>query len=252
MEGEDITPEEVLGKLEEGEDVASSQPSPESLINMFDMILNEKGYDELVYIPMSSTLSGSYDMASSFARLYDGKVQVVDNRRISVSLMCSVFDAVTLTERGYNARQIKKKLEDEASNQSIYITLPTVRRLVKTGRITPKGAALAGLLHIKPILSIANGKIDAFSRTRGMKMAENIMIDAIKKDKLVHFKEVSLKKLRLFVANTYIHEGPGELWRKKVLGRFPEFDKVESFILPASICVHVGANLEGIGIVEVL
>lgn len=250
LEGEDITPEEVCRKIDQGVEVVTSQPSPEVLIDMFDMILGEKGYDELVYIPMSSALSSSYETAVSFAREYDGRVQVVDNRRISVSQMCSCLDAVKYVRMGLSAAEIKQRLERDAGRQAIYITLPTVKRLVRTGRITSRGAALAGILNIKPILFIGNQKIDAFARARGMKMAETIMIDAIKKVWKTLFDGVPIQRLRMFVANSYYEEEPREVWRAKVQALFPQF-AVQSYVLPASICVHVGSNLEGIGMIEV-
>lgn len=249
LEGEGISAVELCRKLDEGSDAVSSQPSPESLLDMFDMILNDKGYDELVYIPMSSALSSSYETAISFSREYDGRVQVVDNRRISVSQMCSVYDALTLINQGLSAHEIKQKLELDAGRQTIYISLPTVKRLVKTGRITPRGAALASFLNIKPVLHIGNEKIDAFARARGMKMAENIMIEATRRDERTLFKDVPHEKLRMFVANSFYEEGLGEIWRRKVEVEFPSYE-VESYVLPASICIHVGANLEGIGIIE--
>ena len=92
--------------------------------------------DEVVYIPMSSGLSGSCSTAQMLSQDYDGRVQVVDNQRISVTQRQSAMDAIELAERGMNAAQIKALLEQEKMQSSIYImsvsythlTLPTILR----------------------------------------------------------------------------------------------------------------------------
>ena len=97
---EDITldQEGFYKRLESGANVVTSQPSPESVMDLWKEILKE--YDEIVHIPMSSGLSGSCQSALMLAEDFDKKVQVVNNQRISVTQRQSVIDAKLLSERG--------------------------------------------------------------------------------------------------------------------------------------------------------
>lgn len=240
LEGEGISPMDYYRELEKGTDSSTSQPAPDSFISMWDSIFKE-GYDEIVYIPMSSGLSGSCETAESFAKSYDGRVQVVDNHRISVTLMDSVYDALKLAEQGLDAAGIKAELEKRAYDQSIYITVTTLKRLIKSGRVTPAGAAIASALNLKPILQIQGEKLDAFAKVRGMKKAEKVMIDSIRADIENRFKDVPEEKLRVRVAGTLTDREEADQWRQQVQTAFPEFE-VDYYDLPCSIASHVGHN----------
>ena len=159
-EGVNLTHEEFFKRMEEGADITTSQPSPGEVTDFWDKLLKE--YDEILYIPMSSGLSGSCQTAIMLADDYDGKVQVVNNQRISVTQEQSALDARDLAAKGYEAAQIKEILERTKYESSIYITLTTLKYLKKGGRITPAAAALGTLLRIKPVLTIQGEKLDAF------------------------------------------------------------------------------------------
>ena len=152
-------------------------------MGLWDNLLKE--YDEIVHIPMSSGLSASCDTATMLARDYDGRVQVVNNQRISVTQRQSVLDAIALRDAGKNAAEIKEKLEEEKMESSIYITLETLKYLKKGGRITPAAAALGTLLRIKPVLTIQGEKLDAYKKVRGVKAAKKNMLEAMKNGKHV-------------------------------------------------------------------
>ena len=179
-EGVNLTHEEFFKRMEEGADITTSQPSPGEVTDFWDKLLKE--YDEILYIPMSSGLSGSCQTAVMLADDYDGKVQVVNNQRISVTQEQSALDARDLAAKGYEAAQIKEILERTKYESSIYITLTTLKYLKKGGRITPAAAALGTLLRIKPVLTIQGEKLDAFSKARTAKQAKTIMLTALAKD----------------------------------------------------------------------
>ena len=184
-EGVNLTHEEFFKRMEEGADITTSQPSPGEVTDFWDKLLKE--YDEILYIPMSSGLSGSCQTAIMLADDYDGKVQVVNNQRISVTQEQSALDARDLAAKGYEAAQIKEILERTKYESSIYITLTTLKYLKKGGRITPAAAALGTLLRIKPVLTIQGEKLDAFSKARTAKQAKTIMLTALAKDlSLIH------------------------------------------------------------------
>lgn len=239
-EGLDITSEQLYDAMRQHREVSTSQPSPGQLMELWDGIL-AKGYDEIVYIPMSSGLSGSCQSAALFARDYDGKVQVVDNHRISVTQRESVISALRLAKRGYDAGQIREFLEKHAYDASIYITVDSMEYLKKGGRVTPAAATLATVLNLKPVLTIQGDKLDAFAKVRGMKLAESKMIDALHQDRAERFKDVPESRLLIETAGTLENEALAESWRQQVQAEFP-FARVSYANLPCSIACHVGMN----------
>ena len=119
--------------LSSGAEVSTSQPSPASLTEMWDRILENN--ESVVYFPMSSGLSGTCETAKAFASDYDGRVFVVDNKRISVTLYSSVFNAAKLANKGLSAKEIAEIAEEEASEQSVYVSVNTLEHLKKSGRV---------------------------------------------------------------------------------------------------------------------
>ena len=239
-EGIDITSEQLYDAMRQHRDVSTSQPSPGQLMELWDGIL-AKGYDEIVYIPMSSGLSGSCQSAALFAQDYDSRVQVVDNHRISVTQKESVISALRLVEQGYDAGQIRDFLEKHAYDASIYITVDSMEYLKKGGRVTPAAATLATVLNLKPVLTIQGDKLDAFAKVRGMKLAESKMIEAIHQDQAERFKDVPESRLLIETAGTLENGELAEHWRQQVQAEFP-FAKVSYANLPCSIACHLGMN----------
>ena len=239
-EGIDITSEQLYDAMRQHRDVSTSQPSPGQLMELWDGIL-AKGYDEIVYIPMSSGLSGSCQSAALFAQDYDGRVQVVDNHRISVTQKESVISALRLVEQGYDAGQIRDFLEKHAYDASIYITVDSMEYLKKGGRVTPAAATLATVLNLKPVLTIQGDKLDAFAKVRGMKLAESKMIEAIHQDRAERSKDVPESRLLIETAGTLENGELAEQWRQQVQAEFP-FAKVSYANLPCSIACHLGMN----------
>jgi DegV family protein with EDD domain len=188
----DITQKEFFEMLEDPElNVSTSQPAPAEVTELWDKVLEEN--DELVYIPLSSGLSNSYQTAKLLAEDYDGRVEVINNQRISVTMRQSVEDALYLSYNGWSAAQIREKLEEEKFNSSIYIMVDTLKFLKKGGRVTPAAALIGSVLHIKPVLQIQGENLDAFAKCRGTRQAKKTMIDAIRKDMEGRFKDFTDK-----------------------------------------------------------
>lgn len=180
FEGVNLTQEEFYEHLKNDANVSTSQPSPDSMLTLWDELL--KTYEEILYFPMSSGLSGTCQTATMLAQDYDGKVLVVDNQRISVPLKHSIIDACTMAEMGKTGQEIKAYLERTKMDSAVYITVDTLKYLKKGGRVTPAAAALGTLLKIKPVLQIRGEKLDSYAKARTMNQAKKIMIDALKKD----------------------------------------------------------------------
>lgn len=235
---EDITlsQPEFYEKLSSGAAVVTSQPTPESVMNLWDELLKE--YDEIVHIPMSSGLSGSCQSAVMLSEDYDGKVQVVNNQRISITQRQSIKDALNLIERGMNAAQIKDFLEKDKFNSSIYIMLDTLYYLKKGGRITPAAAALGTILKLKPVLQIQGEKLDAFAKARTVSQGKTIMINAIRNDMNNRFGGATPDNIHLMMAYTYDLKA-AEQFKEEVQAAFPGFD-IHMDPLSLSVSCHIG------------
>lgn len=233
----DLSQEEFYKKLAEGADICTSQPSPESVMEYWDKLL--KDYDEVVHIPMSSGLSGSCQSAIMLAEDYEGRVQVVNNQRISVTQRQSCLDAKLLAEKGKSAREIKEILEADRFNSSIYIMLDTLYYLKKGGRITPAAAAIGTMLRLKPVLQIQGDKLDAFAKARTATQGKNIMINAVRNDMETRFGGApDPEKHWLSMAYTCDREA-GEAFRAEVQELFPGFE-IHMDPLSLSVACHIG------------
>lgn len=231
-----LTQDEFYQMLANGDNVVTSQPSPESVMNLWDDLLKE--YDEIVHIPMSSGLSGSCQSAIMLSQDYDGRVQVANNQRISVTQRQSALDAVKLAKEGKNAKEIKEFLEADKFNSSIYIMLDTLYYLKKGGRITPAAAALGTLLRLKPVLQIQGDKLDAFAKARTTNQGKTIMINAIKNDMINRFGGVDKDNIWLQIAHSHNVEAAG-IWKEELLEVFPGFD-IHIDPLSLSVACHIG------------
>lgn len=232
-----LTQEQFYGLLTDGADISTSQPSPDSVMKLWNDLLKE--YDEIVHIPMSSGLSGSCQSAMMLAQDYDGKVQVVNNQRISVTQRQSVMDAKALAQKGKNAAEIKEILEADKFNSSIYIMLDTLYYLKKGGRITPAAAAIGTMLKLKPVLTIQGEKLDAFAKARTSGQGKNMMINAIRNDienRFGGFGDGS--NILMQMAYTFDLEAT-ENYKKEVQEAFPGAE-IQMDPLSLSVACHIG------------
>lgn len=245
-----LTQQEFYQKLLSNEDISTSQPSIGGIVELWENLLKE--YDEVVHIPMSSALSMSCETAKNFAKQFDGKVQVVDNHAISVTLKESVFDALKLVKKGVAAKEIKELIEENRKNSSIYIMVSTLKYLKKGGRITPAAAAIGTLLKIKPVLQIQGGKLDQYAKVLNEKAARTKMIDAIKKDLETRFKDFVKKgQIRLYIAHTNCQE-KAEAFAEEIRQKIPKVPLTYVDPLSLSIACHIGDGALAIACARVL
>lgn len=232
-----LTQEEFYEKLKSGAEISTSQPSPEAVMNLWDELL--KDYDEIVHIPMSSGLSGSCQSALMLAEDYEGRVQVVNNQRISVTQRQSCLDAKLLVAKGMNAKEIKDFLEEDKFNSSIYIMLDTLYYLKKGGRITPAAAAIGTMLRLKPVLQIQGEKLDAFAKARTTTQGKTIMINAIRSDIETRFGGMTEDRhIWLEIAHS-ANEEAAKVYREEILKVFPGYD-IHIDPLSLSVACHIG------------
>ena len=231
-----LTQEQFYQRLSDNADVITSQPSPEEVLKLWDEVL--ESHDEIVHIPMSSGLSGSCQSARMLAQDYEGRVQVVNNQRISVTQRQSALDALALIDKGMDAASVREALEADKFNSSIYIMLDTLYYLKKGGRITPAAAALGTILRLKPVLQIQGEKLDAFAKARTVSQGKTIMLNAIKTDMEKRFGGAAADNIWLQIAYTYDREA-AEQFKAQVEETFPGFD-VHMDPLSLSIACHIG------------
>ena len=234
-----LTHDEFYKKMEEGADVVTSQPSPEAVMSLWDELLKE--YDEIVYIPMSSGLSGAFQTSKMLADDYDGRVFPVNNQRISGTLFSSCIDAVELAKRGKTGQEIAQILEDDKFNSSIYIMIGTLEYLKKGGRLTPAVAAIGNILRIKPILQIQGEKLDAFAMARTFGGGKSTLISAVKKDALNRYGcKDTFENIHITVVYSQSIDEAVE-FQKEVEVEFPGAT-VDIATLSLSVACHIGPS----------
>ncbi len=239
FEGVDITQEEFYDLIADKKTtVSTSQPSPEDLSQFWRQLLKE--YSEVVYIPMSSGLSGSCATAEMIAKDFGGRVLVVDNKRISVTQYQSVVDAVNMVKAGMSGKRIKTKLENDALESSIYIMVNNLSNLKKGGRVTAAGALIANVMNLKPVLQIQGEKLDAYAKCRGIKAAKQKMLEAMHEDFAGRFKEyVDKGEMVLLYSFSDMPEEEVDRWKKDIESSFPKF-KLRAEPLSLSVGCHIG------------
>lgn len=240
FEGISLSQEEFYIKLGGGMDIATSQPSPDSVLRFWEKLLKE--YEALVVIPMSSGLSSTCDTAQALSADYEGRVYVVDNQRISVTQRQATLDAKALADQGMAPENIVDALMESKMDSSIYIMVDTMKYLKKGGRVTPAAATIGEILRIKPVLQIHGEKLDAFAKARNVKQAKNIMLNAIKKDitdNLGRIPEADAPDAP-WIAIAYTYDvDEAKAWQEELAEHFPGY-KIHIDPLSLSVACHIG------------
>ena len=233
-----LTQPEFYEFLKNDADVHTSQPAVGSVTELWDQLLADGS--EIVHIPMSSGLSESCHTAEALAKDYGGRVQVVNDQRISITLHHSVLNALKLKEQGKSATEIKEALEESKFDSSIYISLDTLKYLKKGGRLTPAAAFIGTLLGIRPVLQIQGEKLDAFKKVKTMRKAKEVMVEAIRSDLTTRFaKYVEKGEMRLYVAHT-ANDEEAQKFAEELKATFPEVPFLYIDPLSLSVSCHSG------------
>lgn len=247
LEGVTLSREEFFAFQREGADISTSQPAPADVMALWDEMLEE--YESVLYMPMTSGLSGSYATAAALAEdePYQGRIFVVDTGRIATPLHVMVADAVELVQQGLSAQEAKDRLEASRDNVTIYIAVDTLAYLKKGGRISPAAAAIGTVLNIKPILKLATGKLDAFRKTRGFNKAREAMIEAIRSDLAIRFKDAHARGEVTLMAATSASAEETAAWVREIEAAFPGMPVICDD-LSLGVSCHTGEGALGIGL----
>lgn len=245
-EHENITHPELYEAFRAHKNISSSQPAPGCVLDLWERALSD-GNDEVVYIPMSSGLSSSCTNAKAMSEDYDGRVFVVDNHRISVTMRQSVMDAMALRDAGLSGKEIMETLEAHALDASIYISVNTLEYLKKSGRVTAAAAAIATVVNLKPVLTIQGGKLDSFAKVKGMKAASRKMIAAIRKDLEERFANIPQDRIDIRAAGTLETQEEIDACLNNLNQEFPDYT-IGYDPLACNIATHVGIGAIGAAI----
>lgn len=244
FEGKNLSSEQFYQHLQSGKSVSTSQPAPGDLTALWERVLDD-GYDELVYIPMSSGLSSSCATAKILAEDYEDKVFVVDNHRISVTQRYSVLDALMLAQAGCTGREIRSELERTGLDSIIYIGVETLQYLKRGGRITPAAAAMGAVMGIKPLLLIQGDKLDACAKVRGTANCKKRLIQYLEQAA----EEYARKGIpfQAAAAGSFLNESDAQQWKTLCQELFP--DQIPHYDpLTCSVGCHVGPGAFGMAL----
>lgn len=134
--------------------------------------------DDVIAITMSGELSGTYQSACIAASEFDN-VYVIDTKEVSVGVQCVVRYALSLVEKGFDAKKIYEILCEDVPRVKIVALLDTLDYLKKGGRISPTVAFAGSILSIKPAVTVIDGKVEIIGKARGSKNGNNFLIQTI-------------------------------------------------------------------------
>ncbi len=245
-EGINITREEFLERLCRLEDISTSQPSPESVMQLWDEALLE--YTDILYVPISSGLSGSCQTAMMLAQeeKYAGRVYVVDNGSVSTPLHQSILDAYELLEAGCSAAEVKSRMEQAKTKAGIYIAVDDLKYLKHGGRISAGVALVGGLLNVKPVLHFDIGILELHKNCRGLKKAKQTMIEDVKKVIATSYQQEYDAGNVHIVAASSAGEEETKSWVQEIEAAFPG-RKILCDDLSFGVTCHIGPGGLGIG-----
>lgn len=247
-----ISREEYFRRLENDCDIATSQPSMEDVMSVWDELLREN--DAVVHVPLTSGLSGSTQTAIMLSQeeQYEGRVFVADSRGVSVVQRQHCLFARELADRGFEPDKIRDILNREASGNSIFIGVDTLKYLKKGGRITPVAAAIGTLLHIKPVLTIVKGgKLDSYTKVRTSKQVRDAIITGLKAELAEKHADPEGRNCYVAVAYTDNRE-QAEAFKAELEEAFPDRLNPEIVVNPLSLLIscHIGQNGLGAAVIE--
>lgn len=247
LENIDLSREQFFAKQLADADISTSTPSPIEIGKAWAAALEK--YDEILHMPMSSGLSSTCAVAQSLAQedAFAGKVFVVDNGRVASPMHYSIREACELIEEGYSAAEIKRMLEEQKNNFSIYVAVDNLKYLQKGGRISSAAAKIGTILNMKPVLHFDTGTLGVYAKTRGKKRARLAMLEAIKSELAGDFHEAYERGEAYLLAACCAEKAETDDWVREIKEAFPELPLLNDD-LPLSLSTHIGYGGLGVAV----
>lgn len=179
-DGIDLTMDAFLEKLEKSQIMpTTSQVPPIEFLSAFKEELI-KG-NEVIAIQGSSKLSGTFNSAVMAKEQLDSdRIHVIDSEGITLGAGMLVIKAARLAEEKLGAEAVIKEIEESKARMKHYFILDTLKYLHKGGRLSLSAAIVGSILNIKPILTVAGGKLELMDKARGINKAIATVMDTLK------------------------------------------------------------------------
>ncbi len=238
----DINSDDFYSRLEKNPDldIHTAQTSTGYLVNLYNEMHNA-GYEELIIITISNELSGTYQNAKLASDMVDFNVHVFDSLSLSYVESLMAIEAKKMADKGKSAEEILERLNFIRDHNHIYVTVYTLKYLVKNGRLSNASGFIGSLLKIKPLLEIsARGKVETLTKIRTTKKARNEM-------KRILFEEIKGKDVILFILYTNNLEE-----MKKLKSEYEAGGLKDILLIPLTPVVgcHAGPGTMGVGYIE--
>lgn len=175
----DIDNKLLFERINAGEKVTTSQPSPEEFLNA--IIEKSEEFSKIICLTVSTGISGTYNSACIARDMYEGDAEVVvlDTRTAGMGIQ-GVIDTI-IENAGKSFNEVVKLVESVISASKTYLTIDDLQTLVKTGRMKMHQALIGNVLRVKPLLVLDDeGKVAVFEKIRTQKRLVGRMCDLAK------------------------------------------------------------------------
>lgn len=236
----EIAPKDIIAGVQAGADLPStSQPSPEDFAAAYRSA-KEQGATEILVVTISSELSGTFQSANLAAKEAGVPVSIVDSRGASAGVGWLVRQAAELRAAGTPVADIVAKLNALKADQIVLFSVGTLEYLQKGGRVSRISALLGGMLNIRPILTLDDGKIVPAAKARGTKKAIAEIVDRVRAHAAAHPGKLVLDFLHIQ------DEAAAQTLRQAIKDAGIDFQDGQVYEIGAVIAAHVGPGTFGL------
>ncbi|BBL78829.1 hypothetical protein RxyAA322_06830 [Rubrobacter xylanophilus] len=161
----DLTDEEFYRRLREAREFpTTSQPSTGAFVEAYEAL---DAYDDILVLTISRAFSGTYDSAVAAAQMVDRRVEVVDTRSAEMGSGLVLREAIRAIDEGASFEEVRRAAEAAVRRVRVFFAVGTLEYLAKSGRIGRAQRLVGTALDIRPVLTIREGEVVPFKRTRG-------------------------------------------------------------------------------------
>ncbi len=213
----------------------TSQANPTAFQKVFEEVT--QAGEEAVVITLSSELSGTFQSACLAVQDYDN-IYVVDSKNAAIGSGILTEYAIACAKKGMSAREIAEELECKKEDVCLIALLDTLEYLKRGGRISKTVAFAGGVLNIKPVVTIQDGKVEVIGKARGSRQGNNLLVEKIQESGGIDFDMPILlgyTGLSDALLKKYI-EDSRDLWQEQA-------ESLDSTLVCSVIGTHVGPGV---------
>jgi DegV family protein with EDD domain len=233
----DIDNDEIFTRIDrEGKLPSTAAPSPGQFVEAFQHAF-DSGADEVLCMNISSEMSATYASARQAAGMLPGKrIEVLDTRSLAMGQGYMVLAAAEAVARGASIEEAVAESENVRSRTHLFGALATLRYIAMSGRVSHLAAGMAGLLDIKPVLTIQNGKLELLEKIRTQKKAWNRAVE------LSVEKAAGHKIEKMAVLNVKAADG-ARIFQTLLHAALPCPDEITFTDINPGLSIHTGAGM---------